>query len=83
MMEGEHLALLFHFYKDQNMPVETPIPSKTGYSCPNCEAIADSPQTLVSQTKPEFNYEPDPHYAWEEIHKCQKCGTLYTFKNNT
>ena len=58
------------------------IESTTGYSCPYCGAIC-SDKTLVSKTETEFDYFPDPHYSWIELHKCQKCGTLYRLTNGT
>ena len=56
--------------------------STTGYSCPNCDAIC-SDKTLISRTEPEFEEYPDPHYSWDETHKCQKCETLYLLHNGT
>ena len=58
------------------------IESTTGYSCPNCGAIC-SDKTLISRTEAEFEELPDPHYSWEENHKCQKCETLYLLHNGT
>ena len=58
------------------------IESTTGYSCPNCGAIC-SDKTLISRTEAEFEELPDPHYSWEETHKCQKCETLYLLHNGT
>lgn len=52
------------------------IESTAGYSCPNCGAIC-SDKTLISRTEAEFEELPNPHYSWEETHKCQKCETLY------
>ena len=62
--------------------MEDKLKSKDGYSCPNCGAIHDT-TTLLSQTKPEFHEEPDPHYKWVESHKCQKCETIYLLNNGT
>lgn len=58
------------------------IESTTGYSCPNCGAIC-SHRTLISRTEAEFEEYPEPHYSWDETHKCQKCGTLYLLHNGT
>lgn len=58
------------------------IESTTGYSCPNCGAIC-SDKTRISITETEFKELPDPHYSWEETHKCQKCETLYLLHNGT
>jgi len=58
------------------------IESTTGYSCPNCGAIC-SDRTLISRTDAEFKEYPDPHYSWDETHKCQKCETLYLLHNGT
>jgi hypothetical protein len=58
------------------------IESTTGYSCPNCGAIC-SDKTLISRTEFEFEELPDPHYSWDETHKCQKCETLYLLHNGT
>jgi hypothetical protein len=58
------------------------IESITGYSCPNCGAIC-SKKTIVSKTETIFEEIPDPHYRWDETHKCQKCETLYLLHNGT
>ena len=58
------------------------IESTTGYSCPNCGATC-SAATLVARTNSEFDYHPDPHYSWDEFHKCQNCETLYLLHNGT
>jgi predicted RNA-binding Zn-ribbon protein involved in translation (DUF1610 family) len=58
------------------------IESTTGYSCPNCGAIR-SEKTMVSKTETIFNEMPDPHYSWDETHKCQKCETMYLLHNGT
>ena len=65
-----------------NNSLSTVIESITGYSCPNCGAIC-SDKTLVSMTEVIFNELPDPHYDWDEIHKCQKCETYYLLNNGT
>ena len=56
--------------------------SATNYSCPNCGAMATE-ETFISQTLAEFKEEPDPHYCWQEIHKCQKCNIVYALHNGT
>lgn len=58
------------------------IESITGYSCPNCGAIC-SDRTLISRTDFGFEEYPDPHYSWDETHKCQNCETLYLLHNST
>lgn len=58
------------------------VKSITGYSCPNCGAIC-SQSTFISKTESEFKEEPDPHYDWNEIHKCKKCETTYLLHNGT
>ena len=67
---------------DVNTLLCTVIESKTGYSCPNCGTIC-SDRTLISRTDSEFVEYPDPHYSWDETHKCQKCETLYLLHNGT
>ena len=62
--------------------MENLIESTTGYSCPNCGAIC-SEKTIVSKTETIFEELPDPHYSWDETHKCQKCETLYLLHNGT
>jgi predicted RNA-binding Zn-ribbon protein involved in translation (DUF1610 family) len=61
---------------------EDVIESTTGYSCPNCGAIC-SDKTLISRTDSKFEEDPNPHYSWDETHKCQKCETLYLLHNGT
>lgn len=56
--------------------------SITGYSCPNCGAIC-SDKTLISKSEIDFLCDPDPHYAWDEIHQCQECDTTYLLHNGT
>lgn len=56
--------------------------STTGYSCPNCGATC-SDATLISRTNSSFEWHPDPHYSWDEFHKCQHCETLYLLHNGT
>lgn len=67
------------------------VKSTTGYSCPNCGTMClhgkvEEGGTLVSMINftftdgGEFN---DPHYAWSEVHKCQKCETVYSLENGT
>jgi len=56
------------------------IESKSGYSCPNCEAIC-SDKTMVSRTEIIFN--DDGFYEWDETHKCQNCETIYLLHNGT
>ncbi len=58
------------------------IESTTGYSCPNCGTIC-SDKTLISRTDSKFEEDPNPHYSWDETHKCQKCETLYLLHNGT
>ena len=58
------------------------IESTTGYSCPNCGAVC-SEKTLILKTETMFEEWPDPHYSWDETHKCQKCETLYLLHNST
>ena len=67
---------------DVNSLLGEVIESTTGYSCPNCGAIC-SDKTLISRTDFEFKDYPDPHYSWDETHKCQKCETLYLLHNGT
>ena len=67
---------------DANTVLCAVIESTTGYSCPNCGAIC-SEQTIVSKTEMIFEELPDPHYSWDETHKCQKCETLYLLHNGT
>lgn len=51
------------------------------YRCPNCkEPSSDEP---LAHTESKFLEEPDPHYSWIEIHQCQKCETIYQFRNST
>lgn len=66
----------------KNSSIPAVIESTTGYSCPNCGAIC-SEKTIVSKTKAIFEELPDPHYSWDETHKCQKCETLYLLHNRT
>jgi hypothetical protein len=65
-----------------NIVQNSVIESVTGYSCPNCGAICCD-KTFISKTEIEFNEFPNPHYNWDEIHKCQKCETLYLLHNGT
>ena len=58
------------------------IKSTTGYSCPNCGTIC-SDRTLILRTDFKFEEDPNPHYSWDETHKCQKCETLYLLHNGT
>ena len=58
------------------------IESTTGYSCPNCGAVYTD-KTLISKTETIFEDSPHPHYSWDEIHKCQKCDTIYLLHNGT
>lgn len=58
------------------------IESKTGYSCPNCGSIC-SDKTFITKTETIFEQYPNPHYAWDEIHKCNKCETMYLLHNGT
>jgi hypothetical protein len=61
---------------------DTVIESKSGFSCLKCYAIC-SEQSCVSQTETVFKEAPDPHYSWDETHKCTNCGTLYFLHNPT
>jgi len=56
--------------------------SKTDYTCPNCEAIS-SDSTVIMNLDFIFKTEPDPHYSWDEVHKCNKCGIFYIINNAT
>lgn len=56
--------------------------SKTGYSCPKCEAIC-SEKTLMSRTKPVLCDGNEKYYTWDEKHKCFKCDTMYILNNGT
>ena len=60
---------------------------ENGYSCPLDDTIFDNllgiTGTLVSFTEQEFVPGPDPHYDWEEIHHCKKCGNYYSLINGT
>ena len=58
------------------------IESLTGYSCPNCGCIS-SDKSLKHKSETEFDYFPDPHYKWIEIHECVKCDTIYSILNGT
>jgi hypothetical protein len=58
------------------------VESKTGYTCPNCETVC-SEQSIISKTDPVFVEEPDPHYSWDETHKCVSCETVYILHNGT
>ena len=57
--------------------------SLTGYSCPNCNERCCGDETMISKSRITFKESPDPHYSWYEIHKCQKCETLYLLHNGT
>lgn len=56
--------------------------SLNGYSCPKCNE-SSSDETITSKSKIIYKQFPDPHYSWYEIHKCQKCETLYLLHNGT
>jgi hypothetical protein len=58
------------------------IESITGCSCPNCDTLC-SQDTMVSKTEVEFVEAPDPHYSWDETHKCNRCETVYILHNGT
>ena len=59
--------------------------SITGYSCPNYgEVCSEGPEgSLISRTSAIFSFDQDPSYNWEETHKCNNCGTVYTLSNGT
>jgi len=65
--------------------IESPdiINSSNGWGCPNCGATADNPRTELWRTESEFKHEPDPHYNWDEVHKCFNCETIYKLNNGT
>jgi len=56
--------------------------SKSGFSCPKCDTTY-SEYTFISQTEAVFKEAPDPHYSWDETHKCTNCGTMYLLHNAT
>ena len=57
------------------------------FKCPNCGKYCDLMHNVtgsfISKTEAEFCYESDPHYRWEEKHKCTSCETLFTVTNGT
>jgi len=53
-----------------------------GINCPNCGNIYHM-EDIQEKTEAEFRHEPDPHYFWEEVLKCNKCETLYKLNNGT
>jgi uncharacterized membrane protein len=50
--------------------------------CPRCIKISMCSVPLF-MTSPEFVYEPDPHYAWQEVIECKHCGLKYRIRNST
>ena len=52
------------------------------YSCPNCGSHVAS-NIPLQKTEPMFSLEPDPHYEWQELHKCGSCETLFRITNGT
>ena len=58
-------------------------PYSDNYHCPNCGAMSEITQTMVYMTESIFNHEPDPHYSWEELHKCSQCESYYKYNNGT
>mgnify|MGYP003441964836 CR=1 FL=1 len=60
------------------------------FSCPNCGKHCSSsygeigePTSFVKSFPSEFKEEPDPHFSWEELHKCLACETEYLLVNRT
>lgn len=56
------------------------VESENGFSCPNCGTVD---YNLVYKSPIELEYDPDPHYEWQEVHKCTKCETFYLLYNGT
>ena len=57
------------------------------FCCPNCGTHSNlentEPTSFLDKDETEFSYEPEPHYSWDELHKCLHCGTIYIIKNGT
>lgn len=56
--------------------------SISGYTCPFCGKVS-SEESFIIKSETEFKNYPDPHYEWDEIHKCSDCKTLYLIHNGT
>jgi len=65
------------------------IPATKGnpFRCPNCNrfcsGFGDNPTSLIERDDTEFIEAPDPHYSWNELHKCMSCDTVYTVVNGS
>lgn len=56
--------------------------STSGFTCPFCEMVTDLRQ--LAKTETEFvERNGDMCYAWEELHKCKRCGNFYILENGT
>ena len=65
----------------------TPAREQNPTSCPNCHIFCtnqhDNPTSFLDKDETEFIEAPDPHYQWNELHKCLHCDTVYTIVNGT
>jgi len=52
------------------------------YHCPSCKKIDDTdiPEAMEVST---FEWAPDPHNVWRELHLCGHCKTNYVIYNGT
>jgi hypothetical protein len=78
LIGGLAIGIYFLLRGEGNTVVE----SKSGFSCPKCNAVC-SDYTFMTQTEAVFKEVPDPHYSWDETHKCTNCDTLYFLHNGT
>lgn len=53
------------------------------FNCPNCNKHSGAMESMIASTEAEFVEAPDPHYKWEEIHKCVTCHTMFQIENGT
>lgn len=61
------------------------LPESKDCRCPNCGRLIvyGEKGTFISSTEKEFIHLPDPHFIWQETHKCNMCETMFIVKNGT
>lgn len=68
------------------LPTALEIPLSANYCCSSCGTRATN-ESFIAASFPTFNdgveQNTDPHYEFNEIHKCTKCSTIYKTNNCT
>lgn len=61
------------------------LPYSEDYCCPKCGAECPDEEYFVDGQKyPKYYNQTTSFYGdldWDEVHKCQKCKTMYYFSN--